>query len=487
MRRKVVIGLAAYFVVFLLASGFLIRSIRVTTENLNRLLTLHQVEILREHYLLQIRKVQSDLTSKHTRYSIRYDKVVSNVVNMGKIIDTCFSCHHKPHAEARLHELKQHTGEYKVALSRVLTVAGSERRVVDVEDAAFLIGEHLIQRVQEMIALTTTRLQETTQKALDEVVRTKYILYGLVALGPLVSTALGVLFLLGLTRPVNVLVESTRKLKAGDLDHRVAGLKDEFAELGNSFNDMASSLKEQVQKMRRTEQMVVVGELAAGLAHEIKNPMAGIKVAMSVLSGEPYISAEDKEVLRKVVEEIARMEGLMKNFLNFAKPQNPRLETVNVNQVLNTTLAFQMKHQAAGADGPAKVEIVREFGDLPPTQADSTQLQQVFLNLFLNAFHAMPRGGELRVRTSLEVDGATIRIEVSDTGSGIREDLLDKVFEPFFTTRAKGTGLGLALSRQVIERHGGTITVANRPGGGALFTLRLPVRAEPEPTPGAAA
>jgi len=478
MKRKVVIGLAAYFVVFLLASGFLIRSIRVTTENLDRLLTLHQVEILREHYLLEIRKVQSDLTSKHTRYSMRYDKVVSNVVNMGKIIDTCFTCHHAPHAAARLRELKQHTEEYKQALSRVLTIEGNERRVVDVEDAAFLTGEHLIQRVQEMIALTTSRLQETTQKALDEVVRTKYILYGLVALGPLVSTALGVLFLLGLTRPVNVLVESTRKLKGGDLDHRVVGLKDEFGELGDSFNAMAASLKEQVQKMRRTEQMVVVGELAAGLAHEIKNPMAGIKVAMSVLSEEAYITPEDKGVLRKVVEEITRLEGLMKSFLNFAKPQKPRLEAVNVNQVLNTTLAFHLSHQAAAVGGPGKVGIVKEFGELPPTQADPTQLQQVFLNLFLNALHAMPRGGELRVRTSLEEDGATIRIEGSDTGSGIREDLIGKLFQPFFTTKAKGTGLGLAISRQMIERHGGTIDVANRPGGGALFTLRLPVQAE---------
>jgi two-component system sensor histidine kinase AtoS len=230
--------------------------------------------------------------------------------------------------------------------------------------------------------------------------------------------------------------------------------------------------------MHRTEQMVVVGELAAGLAHEIKNPMAGIKVAMSVLSEESYISPEDKVVLQKVVAEITQLEGLMKSFLNFTKPQEPRLEPVNVNQMLNTTLAFHLKHQDVGAGGSGKIKTVKEFGELPPTLADPTQLQQVFLNLFLNALHAMPRGGELGVRTFLEEGGKTIRIEVSDTGNGIREDLIGKVFQPFFTTKPKGTGLGLAISRQMIERHDGTIAVANRPGGGALFTLWLPVKAE---------
>jgi signal transduction histidine kinase len=299
-----------------------------------------------------------------------------------------------------------------------------------------------------------------------------------VAVGPLASAVLGFVFILGLTRPVKVLVESTRKLKGGDLDHRVPHLRDEFGELAEAFNEMSISLKEQMKKMQRTEQMVVVGELAAGLAHEIKNPMAGIKVAMSVLSEEAYIPTEDKSVLQKVVAEITQLEGLMKSFLNFAKPQKPRLEPVIVNQVLNTTLAFHLKNHTAGAAGMGKIGIVKELGELPPTLADPTQLQQVFLNLFLNALHAMPRGGELGIRTCLEEDGKTIRIEFSDTGSGIREDLINKVFQPFFTTKPKGTGLGLAISRQMIEQHDGDIAVANRPGGGALFTIRIPVKTE---------
>ncbi len=478
MKRKIVIGLAIYSVVFLLAGVYVIRTIRSATTSLDRLITLHQVEILREHYLLEIKRVQSDLLLRYTQYSRSFDTVVTHVMGMGRLIDTCFECHHSPRGTERLNGLKQQTEKYKDALSRVLTIRANTLRLAAEKDTAFRIGEDLIKQVGEMIAFTTSRLEENTQKALSEIERTKYLLYMLIALGPLVSVLLGFGFISGLTRPVKVLLESTRKLKGGDLDHRVAGLKDEFGEVAASFNEMAGSLKEQMQKMHRTEQMVVVGELAAGLAHEIKNPMAGIKVAMSVLSEEAYISPEDKVVLQKVVAEITQLEGLMKSFLNFTKPRKPRLEPVNVNQMLNTTLTFHLKHHAVGAGGSGKIEIVKEFGELPPTQADPTQLQQVFLNLFLNALHAMPRGGELGVRTCLEEDGKTIRIEVSDTGSGIREDLINKVFQPFFTTKPKGTGLGLAISRQMIEQHGGTIAVANRPGGGVLFTILLPVKAE---------
>jgi len=478
MKRKVVIGLVIYSVIFLLAGLYIIRTIQTATTNLDRLITLHQVEILREHYLLQIKRVQSDLTLIDTSHSRSFDTVVTHVVGMGRIIDTCFDCHHSPRGTERLNALKKQTERYKEALSRVLTIRANASRLAVEEDAAFRIGEDLIAQVRDVIAITSSRLGESTQKAMNEIERAKYFLYGLVALGPLVSALLGFVFISGLTRPVKVLVESTRKLKSGELDHRVPRLKDEFGELAESFNEMSLSLKEQMRKMQRAEQMVVVGELAAGLAHEIKNPMAGIKVAMSVLSEESYISPEDKSVLQKVVEEITQLEGLMKNFLNFAKPQKPRPEPVNMNQVLNTTLNFHLKHRAVGSGDSGKIRITRELGELPPTLADPTQLQQIFLNLFLNALHAMPRGGELGIRTCLEEDGKTIRIDVSDTGSGIRGDLIDKVFQPFFTTKPKGTGLGLAISRQLIEQHEGTIAAANRPGGGVLFTIRIPVKAE---------
>jgi signal transduction histidine kinase len=356
-------------------------------------------------------------------------------------------------------------------------VSANASRLAAEEDAAFRIGEELLAQINDMIAITTSRLAENTQRALTQIERTKYYLYGLVALGPLISAAMGFVFILGLTRPVRVLVESTRKLKGGDLDHRVARMEDEFGELADSFNEMAASLKVQMTKMQRAEQMAVVGQLAAGLAHEVKNPMAGIKVAMNVLAEEKYIQPEDRTVLQKVVGEITRLEGLMKDFLNFAKPQKPRFESVNINQVLNTTLTFYLKAHSIGGKNE-RIRIEKDFREVPAALADTSQLQQVFLNLFLNAIEAMPEGGTLGVRTCPEEENRSIRIEVSDTGKGIREDLLDRVFQPFFTTKPKGTGLGLAISRQLIEQHEGTIEVSANPGGGTRFTIRIPVIVE---------
>jgi two-component system sensor histidine kinase AtoS len=233
-----------------------------------------------------------------------------------------------------------------------------------------------------------------------------------------------------------------------------------------------------MRTMHRAEQMAVVGQLAAGLAHEVKNPMAGIKVAMSVLAEEKYIQPEDQAVLRKVIGEITRLEGLMKEYLNFARPQKPKLEEVHLNHLLNTTLAFYLKAHTVGGKNE-KIRIEKDLQEIPPTQADISQLQQVFLNLFLNAVEAMPNGGTLSVRTRPEEEGKMIRIEVADTGKGIREELMDQVFQPFFTTKTKGTGLGLAISRQLIEQNAGTIGVSSRPGEGTQFTIRLPASTGP--------
>jgi HAMP domain-containing protein len=260
MKRKIAIGLAVYSVVFLLAGVYVIHTIRTATTNLDRLITLHQVEILREHYLLEIKRVQSDLMLKGTQYSRSYDSVVMHVMGMGRLIDACFDCHHSPRGMERLNSMKRQTEKYKDAISRVLTVRADTDRLAMEKDTAFRVGEDLILQVNDMIAFTTSRLEENTQKAMSKIEHTKYILYVLIAMGPLVSAFLGYIFISGLTRPVKVLVESARKLKGGDLDYRVTGLKDEFGEVAASFNEMAGSLKEQMQKMQRTEQMVVVGE-----------------------------------------------------------------------------------------------------------------------------------------------------------------------------------------------------------------------------------
>ncbi|MEE9609839.1 MAG: ATP-binding protein, partial [Desulfatiglandales bacterium] len=262
----------------------------------------------------------------------------------------------------------------------------------------------------------------------------------------------------------------------GDLDYRIEALKDEFGEVAESFNEMASSLKEQMYKMQRAEQMSVVGQMATGLAHEIKNPLAGIKASMQVLSEELTLSDEDRAVLLKVVDEVQGIDSLMKSLLNFAKPPKPKFMLVDINEILGSTISFSLKYPALSSNNSNKINIITEFDDhLPRTMADPMQLQQVFLNLLLNATEAMPEGGTLTVKTSHDASMNSIKTEITDTGKGIDKDLIDKIFNPFFTTKAKGTGLGLSITKQLVEQNEGAISVSANQDGGTAFRIILPL------------
>ena len=235
--------------------------------------------------------------------------------------------------------------------------------------------------------------------------------------------------------------------------------------------------------LQRAEQLVVVGEMAAGLAHEIKNPLAGIKVSIEVLAGELELAQEDREVFLKISDEINRIETLLKDLLNYAKPPTPQVMPLDVNRIIEAaikTASLSLKGQAQQPN-PTKrknIEFIQELSDdLPRTVADSAQLQQVTLNLLLNAIYAVHGSGSISIKTSAGANGL-IRISVSDTGRGIEGPDLDRIFLPFFTTKPKGTGLGLSICKRLIEQQNGTISVARNQDGGLKFTITLPVERE---------
>jgi two-component system sensor histidine kinase AtoS len=241
---------------------------------------------------------------------------------------------------------------------------------------------------------------------------------------------------------------------------------------------MAASLKKQMQEMQRTEQLRICGEMAAGLAHEIRNPLAGMKVSIEVLLSELDIEERDREVLQKIIEQIRHLELLMKNLLNYARPVAAQPINVDVNKILEKTVYFVEKHPSFISGNPRR-QLIREFDQhLPEIFGDPQQLQQVFLNILLNASEAIPEGGKITVKTCHDGNAKTVTIEMCDTGKGIPAELMEKIFQPFFTTKGKGTGLGLAVSKRIVEEHGGGIAVSNNVSGGVTFAITLPVKAE---------
>jgi PAS domain S-box-containing protein len=253
VKKRIVIGLTVFAMIFFIGGLYIVFSINRATSTLDRLIVLHQVEILREHLLIEIRKVQSDLNLKNTRYARGVDAMVSDVRNMDEVSKTCFDCHHEPDVEKRLHDMAQHVELYKNALSRVMTMHANVGRMDAEEDNTFKIGEELVGKVNSMIALATASLQKKTDESLRSIRNTKYVLYALVGIEPFLALGLAYIFVGGFTKPIRILVDATRKLKGGNLDHRIEGLHNEFGELADSINEMSGELTAHIKKLGESE------------------------------------------------------------------------------------------------------------------------------------------------------------------------------------------------------------------------------------------
>ncbi len=475
MKKRVVLGLAIFTAVFVLGGIYLITAIEKATSTLNNLIELHRVEILREQLLVNARKIQSGLALRHTRSDTALDSLAENMVQLDHQANRCLECHHDPGIVRELNDLRRQIHVYEEALSRFFTVSSNASRMDEEAEKALAEGGRLVNRVHDMTSLTHDRLEKRTQATLARISDMKTLIFMLIILGPIVAIGMAVAFTQGLSRPLSILLQATRKLKGGDLSFRVQGLLDEFGEVAAAFNEMAAALEEQIHNMQRAEQMTAVGEMAAGLVHEIKNPLAGIKGAMQFFREQADITEEERAILSQAIDEIQRVELLLKSLLDFAKPPKPQLLPVTINDVLEATINASIPSSALTPNSPHAIRVVKQFDpNLPLTMVDPLEMQQVFLNLLMNAVQAMPTGGTVTATTFENASAKEIHIEIADTGMGINDEIREKIFQPFFTTKKKGTGLGLAISKQFIEIHGGTITVEKNPAGGATFRIILP-------------
>jgi signal transduction histidine kinase len=475
MKKKIVFGIAIFTLMFFFGGVYIVMTTQATIFELHRLSQLHRTVALRKDLLLSIKKNQDNIILRNRHFVM---EEASGEQSMTAIVEKCFACHFDSPLKERIVSLKSQIEGY-YTLTRAVFAAGpgsalSEKRT----GAALTMGDDLIGKMEGIISLTSANLEKQERAILKTINERKTLLFIMVTIGPFFAVGLAFFLIHGLTRPVNSLLEATRRLKSGDLDHRIRELDDEFGEVAASFNEMADSLKKQMQEMQRTEQLRVCGEMAAGLAHEIRNPLAGMKVSIEVLLSELNMEERDKEVLLKVIEQIRNIELMMKNLLNYARPVAAQPVRFNVNKILEKTIYFIEKHPSFISGDPRK-QLIRELDEtLPEIVGDPQQLQQVFLNLLLNAADAVPEGGAITVKTVYDKQAKTVAIVLRDTGKGIPVELMEKIFQPFFTTKGKGTGLGLAVSKRIVEEHGGSIAVSNNVSGGVTFTVTLPVKAE---------
>lgn len=323
-----------------------------------------------------------------------------------------------------------------------------------------------------------------TQQEIAELSKTMFLW----ALG--ITSILAVSLSMFLTRfvtdPIQELIRTMERAERG-LDARAeVRSSDDLGRLAEAFNSMLSKLeaaKRSVEKyhyeqMTRADRLASIGEMAAGIAHEIKNPLAGITGVIQVLKKDLTPDDPKRPIYTEMIAQVERLDKAVRNLLSFARPPEPKLTLVDVNEQIGKVLDFL-------APQFAKSGIVSErklAPSLPWLTLDPDLTQQALLNITLNAVQSMPGGGRLLVETGITPAAGGIpgrvRISISDTGKGINPDNLGKIFNPFFTTRQQGTGLGLAITQRIIEQHHGEILVTSPHEKGATFTILLPYPAD---------
>ena len=312
-----------------------------------------------------------------------------------------------------------------------------------------------------------------------EIQNAQWILVTVVAFAILLSFVLLSVLLVLVEQPLQELMNTISRVRTGDLSARVAFAKreDDIGALGRQFNEMVQTLDQNHaeieelhrREMLRAEHLASLGELAAGLAHEIRNPLAGIAGVVDVMGKELPASSPSRAVMGDVQNEVLHIQNILNDLLSYSRPRPPNFHPADINTTVEQ--AIQLARQQV-LTKPIRV-LYEPVPALPEVLHDPALIQQVILNLLLNGIQAITGDGTVEVSSSLEDD--FVLIQVSDTGRGIAPDALSKIFKPFFTTRSEGTGLGLSLANGIVQSHGGRIDVSSAIQKGTRFKVWLPV------------
>ncbi len=220
-----------------------------------------------------------------------------------------------------------------------------------------------------------------------------------------------------------------------------------------------------------SERLASMGQLAAGIAHEVNNPLGVVLLYAHLLAEQFEADSPVGQDLKLIAEQADRCKGIVAGLLDFARQSTPARKPCDINNIVNESVILTNK-QAAFKD----LTLVYEPGaDIPPVQLDKGQIQQSIINLIINAVEATDAGGSISISTAYKPNRERVEITVSDTGEGMSEDTISKIFDPFYTTKDNGNGLGLAITHGIIEQHNGTIDVASQSGRGTTFTIKLPI------------
>jgi two-component system NtrC family sensor kinase len=321
------------------------------------------------------------------------------------------------------------------------------------------------------LGLLETKFSESEQSALR-------IVIALSIAAILLACLISYWLLNSIMKPVNALITGTEKVAAGGTlqDIKIDRSPPEIEALVKAFNFMQGAIRERrkqnQEKLMRSDRLAMIGQLAAGVAHEINNPLASILLFSRLVGQQVPPNGRVKENLDRIEKETKRCHTIVQSLLDFSRQHEPTVESVDINSLLDSTLnLFESQYLFHN------IKVIKNYHPaLKVIQADPSQLQQVFMNMIINAVDAMKGKGHLTIETGPGGENGFIDISISDTGCGIPAENINRIFDPFFTTKGvgHGTGLGLSVSYGIVQRHSGDITVSSSPGVGTTFTITLP-------------
>jgi two-component system, NtrC family, sensor histidine kinase HydH len=338
---------------------------------------------------------------------------------------------------------------------------------------------HVVDPCQELLRINKASIEKTAQETEQFTAQAHLSMLLLGALGPLGGLAIGYMVARGLSRSIHRLSVHVKDM-ARHLDLEVAtislaadgdlhGLDHQLQNIVRCVEEVMERQQQHQREMLRAEQLASVGQLAAGVAHEVRNPLAAIKMLVEAAMRPTHSMPLSPQDLMVIHSEIARLETIVQGFLDFARLPTLRPSTCDLREVVCQSIDL-----VRARSRQQNVAVVLQSPEAPVLEhLDFEKMRTVIVNLLLNALDAMPQGGRIDVEITMDADG-NARLVFADTGHGISPEIAGRLFTPFASTKPTGTGLGLSLSRRIVEEHGGSLTAENRAEGGARFILVLP-------------
>jgi len=377
-------------------------------------------------------------------------------------------------------EMQSSLGHYRTLLEQLVDTEATDTQTGvaprrEIEVLLRTEGAQLLNDVEEMIDRERTAVASMLHTAMVAAV-------GFLGFMLLVMVLFGGFVVRAVVGPLDRFMKYVSRIGAGNYEpiRPVRRYRDEFSSLALAFNQMLGEIVSRQEQLVQSGKMAAVGTLTSGIAHELNNPLNNIGLTVETLLDDPdaYSGEERHRMLEQAYTQVERASTTVRNLLDFTRKDRSVFTDISLPDVVQSALRL-VANEAKLAGVRCELSL---NGTVPAIRGNPHDLQQVFLNLLLNAIQAMPDGGTVRVSATCRDDGY-VHVDVSDEGVGIPPDRLEEIFDPFFTTKdiGEGTGLGLSVSLSLVEKHGGEISVSSRSGRGTTFSVHLPTRAEPRP------